>query len=114
MRLFVATLLLASLDAQHAHGPRSAQAKQAIEDVDKLLGELLAQLEQSPDWDRTLLVVVSDHGFAAIEQEIQLDVLLAPNAFSVANGGSGTSTRRTLSLARPRSPRSRRSARKLA
>jgi pimeloyl-ACP methyl ester carboxylesterase len=75
-------------DAQHAHGPRSAQAKQAIEDVDKLLGDLLAQLEQSPDWERTLLVVVSDHGFAAIEEEIQLDVLLAPNAFSIANGGS--------------------------
>ncbi|MBA3501266.1 MAG: alkaline phosphatase family protein, partial [Deltaproteobacteria bacterium] len=84
-------------DAQHAHGPRSAQAKQAIEDVDKLLGDLLAQLEQSPDWDRTLLVVVSDHGFAAVEQEIQLDVLFAQHglidangarAFSIANGGS--------------------------
>jgi predicted AlkP superfamily pyrophosphatase or phosphodiesterase len=76
-------------DAQHAHGPRSAQAKQAIEDVDTLLGELLAQLEASPEWDRTLLLVVSDHGFAAIDHEINLDVLLAgKRAFSVANGGS--------------------------
>lgn len=76
-------------DAQHAHGPRSAQAKQAIEDVDTLLGELLAQLEASPDWDRTLVLVVSDHGFAPIDHEINLDVLLAgKGAYSVANGGS--------------------------
>jgi predicted AlkP superfamily pyrophosphatase or phosphodiesterase len=84
-------------DAQHAHGPRSAQAKQAIEAVDKLLGDLIAQLEASPDWERTLLVVVSDHGFAAVEQEINLDVLFAQaglvdtksaRAYSVANGGS--------------------------
>lgn len=87
-------------DAQHAHGPRSTQAKQAIEDVDKLLGELLAQLEQSPDWDRTLLVVVSDHGFAAVEQEIQLDVLLGPDAFSIANGGSAYVYARDVAAAR--------------
>jgi predicted AlkP superfamily pyrophosphatase or phosphodiesterase len=84
-------------DAQHAHGPRSPQAKQAIEDVDKLLGDLLAQLEASPDWDRTMLVVASDHGFAPVEHEINLDVLFAQRgliegaavrAFSIANGGS--------------------------
>ena len=80
-------------DAQHDHGPRSAQAKQAIEDVDTLLGELLAQLESAPDWDRTLLVVVSDHGFAAVDHEINFDVLLAEHglgarAYTIANGGS--------------------------
>lgn len=84
-------------DAQHAHGPRSPQALQAIEDVDAKLGALLAQLRESPAWERTLLVVVSDHGFAPSEHEIQLDVLFAAaglitpaeaRAYSVANGGS--------------------------
>jgi predicted AlkP superfamily pyrophosphatase or phosphodiesterase len=78
-------------DAQHEHGPRSAEAKAAFEHVDALLGDLLATLEHSPDWDRTLVLVVSDHGFAPIEQEIELDVLFAQkkiSAYCVANGGS--------------------------
>lgn len=62
-------------DAQHAHGPRSAEAKQAIENVDRLLGELVAVLEQSPDWPRTTLVIYSDHGFAAVDKEIRLNAL---------------------------------------
>ena len=95
------TLLLVHVwqtdDAQHAHGPRSPQALAAIEAVDAQLGARLAQLRESPAWDRTLLVVVSDHGFAPVEHEIQLDVLFAANglltatearAYSVANGGS--------------------------
>ena len=95
------TLLLVHVwqtdDAQHAHGPRSPEALAAIEAVDHQLGALVAQLRESPAWERTLLVVVSDHGFAPSEHEIQLDVLFAEHglltatearAHSVANGGS--------------------------
>ncbi len=90
-------------DAQHAHGPRSPQAKQAFEHVDRLLGELLAALERSPDWSRTTLVVLSDHGFLPVEREIRLNALFrerglvqvdaegkaaSAKAASVENGGS--------------------------
>lgn len=62
-------------DAQHAHGPGSREARLAFEHADHLLGELLATLERSPDWDRTTLVVVSDHGFAPADREIRLNAL---------------------------------------
>lgn len=62
-------------DAQHDHGPRSPQARQAFEHIDQLLGELLAALERSPEWSRTTFVVVSDHGFAPVEHEIRLNAL---------------------------------------
>lgn len=64
-------------DAQHDHGPWSPEAIAALEHTDGLLGGLLATLEASPDWPRTVLVVVSDHGFAPITQEIRLNALFA-------------------------------------
>lgn len=64
-------------DAEHAHGPWSPEAIAAFEHTDALLGDLLATLEASPDWPRTILVVVSDHGFAPISQEIRLNALFA-------------------------------------
>jgi predicted AlkP superfamily pyrophosphatase or phosphodiesterase len=62
-------------DAQHNHGPRSQESRESFEHVDQLLGELLAALESSPDWSRTTLVVLSDHGFAPMEREIRLNAL---------------------------------------
>jgi predicted AlkP superfamily pyrophosphatase or phosphodiesterase len=81
-------------DAQHEHGPWSTEAKAVIEHVDTQLGALLAQLEASPAWSRTILVVVSDHGFAPVEHELRLGVALeahhiAPgDAATIASGGS--------------------------
>ncbi len=90
-------------DAQHAHGPRSPEAKQAFEHVDRLLGELLRALEQSPDWSRTTLVVLSDHGFLPVDREIRLNALVrerglvqldaagkavSAKAASIENGGT--------------------------
>jgi predicted AlkP superfamily pyrophosphatase or phosphodiesterase len=62
-------------DAQHAHGPWSDEAKATLEAIDKELGVLLADLQHSPDWPRTSLVVVSDHGFAPIDHELRLGAL---------------------------------------
>ncbi|HEX8111481.1 MAG TPA: alkaline phosphatase family protein [Kofleriaceae bacterium] len=64
-------------DAQHDHGPWSAEARATMEAIDRELGALLGDLERSPDWKRTTLVVVSDHGFAPIDHEIRLGVLFA-------------------------------------
>ncbi|MEO8705691.1 MAG: alkaline phosphatase family protein [Kofleriaceae bacterium] len=80
-------------DAQHDHGPRSTEAKAAIENADRLLGELLAVLERDPAWSRTYFVVVSDHGFAPYDHEIRVyvqlaqDGLVAKDVAVSANGG---------------------------
>ncbi|HWU87982.1 MAG TPA: ectonucleotide pyrophosphatase/phosphodiesterase [Kofleriaceae bacterium] len=83
-------------DAQHDHGPRSPEAKAAIEDTDRLLGELLAALEHSPAWSRTTLVVVSDHGFAPVDREIRLNALFIERGLiKVDASGKLTSARAT-------------------
>lgn len=62
-------------DEEHAHGPGSPEALRAFEKIDRLLGELLVALEKSPDWSRTTLVVLSDHGFRSVDKEIRLAAL---------------------------------------
>ncbi len=84
-------------DAQHAHGPWSDEAKAAIENADAELGRLLAQLAASPDWPRTTLVLLSDHGFRAIDHELRPLAALAAHgliddrqaaAGVIVNGGT--------------------------
>jgi predicted AlkP superfamily pyrophosphatase or phosphodiesterase len=68
----------AALDeAQHEHGPWSHEAVAAIENADALIGELVATLSAQPEWQRTTFVVLSDHGFAPIDHEIEPYVALA-------------------------------------
>ncbi|MFT3692009.1 MAG: ectonucleotide pyrophosphatase/phosphodiesterase [Kofleriaceae bacterium] len=81
-------------DAQHEHAPWSPEAKAVIENVDAKLGALLKQLQASPDWSRTILVIVSDHGFAPVDHELRPGVAfeahkIAPtDAWTIASGGS--------------------------
>jgi predicted AlkP superfamily pyrophosphatase or phosphodiesterase len=85
-------------DEQHAHGPGSPEAKQAFEKIDHLLGELLATLEKSPDWSRTTLVVLSDHGFAPVDHEIRLDVLFRERGLVKVDADGKESTARVASI----------------
>src|SRR5262249_4032519 len=57
-------------DAQHAHAPWSPEAAAAIEEADAQLGRLVEAARAAGTWDRTLFLVVSDHGFAAIERSL--------------------------------------------
>ncbi|HTJ42578.1 MAG TPA: ectonucleotide pyrophosphatase/phosphodiesterase [Kofleriaceae bacterium] len=81
-------------DAQHAHGPWSPEAKATIENADRELGVLLAQLEHDPRWPETTFVVVSDHGFRAIDHELRLPALFAAHDLNgaqvavLSNGGT--------------------------
>lgn len=84
-------------DAQHAHGPTSPEALAAIEHADALLGDLVAQLEAGPDWARTTVVVVSDHGFNPVAQQIGLNpVFAARGLIDLGDDGKPTATRVTL------------------
>jgi hypothetical protein len=74
-------------DAQHEHGPWSAEAVAAIENADALIGGLVATLAAQPDAARTTLVVVSDHGFAPIEHEVEPYVALARHHLIELDGG---------------------------
>ncbi len=61
---------------QHRFGPWSPQAKAAIEEADAQLGRIVAELEAGPGMQRSLVVVVSDHGFTTAKYEVRPAVML--------------------------------------
>jgi len=81
-------------DAQHDHGPWSKQANAAIENVDRLLGALLATLDA-----QTTVVVVSDHGFAPIEHEIRPNVVLSKHHLIELDADGATTAAKVVVIA---------------
>jgi arylsulfatase A-like enzyme len=74
-------LMLLHLDAvdeaEHQHGPQSAEAASALEHVDGEIGEVLAAVKEAGLEGSTDVFVVSDHGFLPVERQIRPNVLLA-------------------------------------
>jgi predicted AlkP superfamily pyrophosphatase or phosphodiesterase len=66
--------------AQHEFGTDSPQAEVALRKADTLIARLLTALQRDPAWPRTVLMVVSDHGFAPVTQRV------APYAYLKAHG----------------------------
>ncbi len=62
---------------QHTGGPFSPQAIAAIENADRQIGRVIAAAKNAGIWNTTVLVVLSDHGFAAISKRVRPGVLLA-------------------------------------
>lgn len=55
---------------QHEFGPDTPEAQTALLSADAEVARLLAALQLSPRWPHTVLLVVSDHGFARIHSLI--------------------------------------------
>ncbi|HUO98753.1 MAG TPA: ectonucleotide pyrophosphatase/phosphodiesterase [Rhizomicrobium sp.] len=70
------TVHLASLDAmQHEEGPGTPQAHATLEAIDTMVGSLIARARKAePDVD---IAIVSDHGFAAVDKEVNLPAAFA-------------------------------------
>jgi predicted AlkP superfamily pyrophosphatase or phosphodiesterase len=66
------TVYLTGLDTeQHASGPFSGKSNETLERLDAIIGSLRAAAERvSPG--RATICVVSDHGFAAVEHDVNL------------------------------------------
>ncbi|MBI4466924.1 MAG: alkaline phosphatase family protein [Acidobacteria bacterium] len=72
-------LLLHMIQVDHVHhdfGLGSPEARQAVENADAQLGRIVRAVEETGLWERTVLFVVSDHGFAAVERIVRPAVLL--------------------------------------
>ena len=84
------TLYFDAVDhAGHDFGPDSPQVNQALRDTDEALGRLLAGLRQRGLLDRMNLIVVSDHGMAAVPvgHVITLDHLLPLDQVKLVTAG---------------------------
>lgn len=75
-RPLVSTIYLGSLDhVQHQHGPASAPARACLVRLDTVVGAIArAAREADP---RTVVAVVSDHGFAMVTRDVNLFVPFA-------------------------------------
>ena len=61
---------------QHDYGPFSAEADAVIENADAQLARLIETAKHAGIWERTALVVVSDHGFAPISRSVRPGIWL--------------------------------------
>ncbi len=61
---------------QHGHGPGSPECITALEKIDTCIGELLESYRKAGMLDRTLVAIVSDHGFLAINKQFNVNVVL--------------------------------------
>jgi predicted AlkP superfamily pyrophosphatase or phosphodiesterase len=78
------TVYLTGLDSeQHASGPFSAKSNAVLERIDTIIGELRSAIEATAP-GRATICVVSDHGFASVEHDVNLfDAFLEAGLFSI-------------------------------
>ena len=89
----LATLYFDIVDtAGHRHGPDGAETSEAVRDVDASMGRLVEGLKARGLFDRTVLLVVSDHGMAATSPErvTYLDDLVDVEAVRIIYSGAVT------------------------
>jgi predicted AlkP superfamily pyrophosphatase or phosphodiesterase len=61
---------------EHEKGPFSAEANAATETADAQIARLMSSAKKAGTWQTSVLVILSDHGFAPISQEMRPGVLL--------------------------------------
>jgi predicted AlkP superfamily pyrophosphatase or phosphodiesterase len=70
-------LHLATVDHwEHEKGPFSPEANAATETADTQIARVISSAKKAGIWQDTVLVVLSDHGFAPISQEMRPGVLM--------------------------------------
>lgn len=68
----VAIHILATDEAQHAHGPHHYLAQAALTNADACVGKLMEAVEQAGIADSTTFIVTADHGFHSVEWEMNI------------------------------------------
>jgi alkaline phosphatase D len=74
----------------HSFGPVSKETDKAVQRVDSIIGVLRAKIATLPDAKRINLIVVSDHGMAAVSSEkyINIKSIVPERMISSVSGGN--------------------------
>jgi predicted AlkP superfamily pyrophosphatase or phosphodiesterase len=79
------TVYLSGLDTEeHLSGPFSQKSNQVLESIDSMVGDLRAAAEKAAP-GRATVCVVSDHGFAAIQHDVNLYAAFRQAGFITVN-----------------------------
>ncbi|MEO5801904.1 MAG: alkaline phosphatase family protein [Verrucomicrobiota bacterium] len=71
---FIAAIYGITDHAGHNHGPRSAEVKNAVMEIDNAIGNLIRGLKEQGIYEKTLIVFSSDHGMSAYEKkEVEIE-----------------------------------------
>ena len=70
--------------SQHESGVGSPTSLEGIESSDKNLGEVIKTLKEKGVWEKTDLMLVSDHGFSTINRTPNVSALLKKGGFTAA------------------------------
>ncbi|CAG0896349.1 unnamed protein product [Darwinula stevensoni] len=72
----------------HEYGPDSPEVKATVEEVDGLLGYMVSRLQAMDLWDRTNLVLLSDHGMVGVKNDsiVDLPSIHDPSDYRRASG----------------------------
>src|SRR5690606_5214607 len=74
----------------HRHGPAAVETREAIASTDAAIARLIDGLKARGLYERTVLVIVSDHGMAATapERTIYLDDMVDVGALEIVYSGA--------------------------
>lgn len=61
---------------QHARGPGAPEVARALEEIDHQIAELIEATKRAGIYERTVFIIVSDHGHMRVTKKIQPNVLL--------------------------------------
>lgn len=76
--------------AGHRYGPRADETRAAVASVDASVGRLVEGLKARGLWDRTVLLITSDHGMSETSPErvVMIDDLIDPSALRIIYSGA--------------------------
>jgi predicted AlkP superfamily pyrophosphatase or phosphodiesterase len=73
-------------DVQHRHGPDAPEVREALRRQDANVGRILEAVQASGVGDRTVVLVVGDHGFTSVERNLNPNALLRDAGFIESSG----------------------------
>lgn len=87
-------LHLLNLDStHHRHGPRTPAGYTAVALIDSLVGRVLGALDEAGIRDQSAVIIVSDHGFAAVTKTLRPNAVLRREGLLKVEKGRITSAR---------------------
>lgn len=78
---------------QHRNGAWSEEANARVEEADAQLARLIGEVKHAGIWDQTILVVLSDHGFAPIHTRVRPGAHIAQLGLVTLDGDTITDWR---------------------
>ncbi|MFQ6088699.1 MAG: ectonucleotide pyrophosphatase/phosphodiesterase [Candidatus Methanofastidiosia archaeon] len=76
----------------HVYGPESRDVLRALEREDRVIGKLISHLQKLEIFDKTTIILLSDHGMAQVSKCVNLELYLKRNGIGAYVYSSGATS----------------------